>query len=80
MAEAQLSLDRFWSSTGDARLRPPGRYLDPGEQIHEEGRPRWPSVGELAEAEKLMACGRCRNSPAGSSRNSPPDSGIDFSR
>ena len=32
MAEAQLSLDHFWSSTGDARLRPPGRYLDPVEQ------------------------------------------------
>jgi peptide/nickel transport system substrate-binding protein len=24
-------------------------------------------------------CGRCRNSPAGSSRNSPPDSGMQFS-
>ena len=30
-AEAQVSLDRFWSTTGDARLRPPGRYLDPGD-------------------------------------------------
>ena len=30
-AEAQLSLDRFWSTTGDDRLRPPGRYLDPGD-------------------------------------------------
>jgi hypothetical protein len=55
MAEGQLSLDHFWSSTGDARLRPPGRYLDPGEQTEKEGRPRWPSVGELAEAELLMA-------------------------
>ena len=56
MAEAQVSMDRFWSSTGDARLRPPGRYLDPGELTEEEGvRPRWPSVGELAEAEELMA-------------------------
>ena len=54
-ADAQVSMDRFWSSTGDARLRPPGRYLDPGELTHEEGRPRWPSVGELAEAEELMA-------------------------
>ena len=26
MAEAQLSLDRFLATTGDARLRPPGRY------------------------------------------------------
>jgi hypothetical protein len=53
MAEAQLSLDHFWSSTGDARLRPPGRYLDPGEQTEQQDRPRWPSVGELAEAEVL---------------------------
>ena len=27
--EAQVSLDRFWATTGDARLRPPGRYADP---------------------------------------------------
>ncbi|MGH9083581.1 MAG: IS21 family transposase, partial [Acidimicrobiales bacterium] len=52
--EAQVSLDHFWSTTGDARLRPPGRYLDacdlaPGE------RPVWPSVGALAETETLMA-------------------------
>ena len=53
-AEAQLSLDRFWSTTGDGRLRPPGRYLDPSE-MDEGERPRWPSVGELAEAEVLMA-------------------------
>jgi hypothetical protein len=52
-AEAQMSLDHFWSSTGDARLRPPGRYVDPGE-LEEDERPRWPSVGELAEAEMLM--------------------------
>jgi transposase len=54
-ADAQVSMDRFWSVTGDARLRPPGRYLDPGELAEAEGRPRWPSVGELAEAEELMA-------------------------
>ena len=52
-AEAQLSLDRFWSTTGDDRLRPPGRYLDPGE-LPEGERPRWPSVRELADAEVLM--------------------------
>ena len=51
--DAQVSLDRFWSTTGDARLRPPGRYLDPGELVEGE-RPRWPTVGELAEAEVLM--------------------------
>jgi hypothetical protein len=54
-SEAQLSLDRFWSTTGDARLRPPGRYLDPGEQTDEQGRPKWRSVGELADAEVLRA-------------------------
>ena len=55
LADAQLSMDRFWSTTGDARLRPPGRYLDPDELTQEEGRPRWPRVGELADAEELMA-------------------------
>jgi transposase len=52
-AEAQLSLDRFWSTTGDDRLRPLGRYLDPGDLTDGE-RPRWPSVRELADAEELM--------------------------
>ena len=51
---AQVSLDRFWSTTGDDRLRPPGRFLDPGELSKGE-RPRWPSVRELAEAEVLIA-------------------------
>ena len=54
-AEAQVSLDRFWSTTGDARLRPPGRYVDPGDLTEEEGRRTWPTVGELADAEVLMA-------------------------
>ena len=41
-----VSMDHFWSTTGDARLRPPGRYLDPEELAEEEeGRPRWPTVG-----------------------------------
>jgi Mu transposase-like protein len=53
-AEAQMSLDRFWSTTGDSRLRPPGRYVDP-DDLTEGERPRWPSVGELAEAEVLMS-------------------------
>ena len=53
MEEAQLSLDRFWATTGDARLRPPGRYLDPGAQVDGE-RLVWPTVGELADAERLM--------------------------
>jgi transposase len=52
--EAQVSLDRFWSTTGDARLRPPGRYADPGGFAAGE-RPAWPTVGELADAEALMA-------------------------
>jgi hypothetical protein len=48
---AQLSLDRFWASTGDARLRSPSRIEDPPAA----GRGRWPTVGELAEAEPLLA-------------------------
>jgi len=52
--EAQVSLDRFWASTGDERLRPPGRYLEPGELSCNE-RPVWPSVRELADNEVLMA-------------------------
>jgi hypothetical protein len=52
MAEAQLSLDRFLSTTGDARLRPPGRYADPDELVDGQ---RWPTVGALADAEVLMA-------------------------
>jgi len=49
---AQVSLDRFWATTGDARLRSPGRIEDPPV----DGRPpRWPTVGELADAEPLLA-------------------------
>lgn len=54
MEQAQVSLDVFWATTGDARLRPPGRYEEPGTPAG-EGRPRWPTVGELAAAEVLMA-------------------------
>ncbi len=49
---AQVSLERFWSTTGDARLRSPSRITDPP---GDGSRPRWPSVGELAEAEPLAA-------------------------
>src|SRR3954447_16155427 len=52
--EAQVSVDRFWSTTGDARLRPPGRYADPDALAPGE-RPTWPTVGALADAETLMA-------------------------
>src|ERR1035437_5414758 len=52
--EAQVSLDRFWATTGDARLRPPGRYADPGQPADGTLRPAWPTVGELADAETLM--------------------------
>lgn len=52
--EAQVSLDRFWEVTGDVRLRPPGRYAEAG-SLAAGGRPVWPSVGELAGAEVLMA-------------------------
>lgn len=49
---AQVSLDRFWSTTGDARLRSPRGVTDPPQ---DGSRPRWPTVGELAEAEPLQA-------------------------
>ncbi|MDQ6724882.1 MAG: IS21 family transposase [Actinomycetota bacterium] len=52
--DAQVSLDRFLSSAGDARLRPPGRYVDPDE-LTDGQRPSWPTVGALADAEVLMA-------------------------
>jgi len=48
---AQVSLDRFWATTGDARLRSPGRIEDPPA---DGSRPRWPTVGELADAEVLL--------------------------
>ncbi|HUC14453.1 MAG TPA: hypothetical protein VMS00_08370 [Acidimicrobiales bacterium] len=51
--QARVSLDRFWSTTGDARLRPPGRYVEPGELAVAER--AWPSVAELAGGEVLMA-------------------------
>jgi len=49
--DAQVSLDRFWATTGDARLRPPGRYADPDVLVPGE---RWSTVGALADAEQLM--------------------------
>ncbi|HZT66313.1 MAG TPA: hypothetical protein VFA11_11045 [Acidimicrobiales bacterium] len=49
---AQVSLDRFWSTVGDARLRSPRGLEDPPAG---GGRPRWPTVGELADAEPLLA-------------------------
>jgi transposase len=52
--EAQLSVDRFWATIGDARLRPPGRYAEAGSLV-EGVRPVWPTVGELADTEALMA-------------------------
>jgi transposase len=49
---AQVSLDRFWSTIGDARLRPAGRYADAG-TLDGGVRPAWPTVGALADAETL---------------------------
>jgi hypothetical protein len=49
---AQVSLDRFWATTGDARLRSPGRVEDPPA---DGSRPAWPTVGELADAEPRLA-------------------------
>jgi hypothetical protein len=51
--EAQVSLDRFWSTTGDARLRSPAKLMEPG-AIDTEGK-KWPTVGELANAEPLLS-------------------------
>ena len=48
---AQASLDRFWSTTGDARLRSPARIEEPPADASS---PRWPTVGELAGAEPLV--------------------------
>jgi transposase len=50
--EAQLSLDRFCEGIADARLRPPGRLVDPPE---DGMRPQWPTVAEVAATEPLMA-------------------------
>ena len=50
--EAQVSLDRFCEGIADARLRPPGRLIDPPEDAV---RPQWPTVAEVAASEPLMA-------------------------
>lgn len=50
MTQAQASLDHFLETTGDARLRSPGKLIDPPS----DGDLRWPSVGELADAEPLL--------------------------
>ena len=62
-------LDRF-TSTLLRRQRPNGNPISKH------------TVGSYVRPVRLFLnwCGRCRNSPAGSSRNSPPDSGIHFSR
>jgi hypothetical protein len=52
--QAQASLDRFCATTGDARLRPPGRFVDPAELDAVGEHPRWPTVAELADAEPLL--------------------------
>jgi transposase len=48
---AQASLDRFWATKGDARLRSPRGTEEPPT---DGARPRWPAVGELAGAEPLL--------------------------
>ena len=53
LEEAQVSVDGFWATTGDARLRPPGRYVDP-DRLDPRERLVWPTVGVLADAEVLM--------------------------
>jgi transposase len=49
---AQVSLDHFWATKGDARLRSPRGIEEPPT---DGGRPRWPTVGELALSEPLLA-------------------------
>ncbi|MGH9171568.1 MAG: IS21 family transposase, partial [Acidimicrobiales bacterium] len=49
---AQACLDRFFTTKGDARLRSPAGIEDPP---MDTSRPRWPSVGELAGSEPLLA-------------------------
>jgi len=53
MAEAQGSLDRFCVTVGDARPRPPGWLGDVAGDGHAAR--RRPTVGELADAEPLLA-------------------------
>ena len=52
--EAQVQLGPVLVDPGDARLRPPGRYAEPDALAAGE-RPAWPTVGELADAEPLLA-------------------------
>ena len=54
MAEAQVSLDRFCVTVGDARPRPLARLGDAASVGIPAGRTR-PTVGELAAAEPLLA-------------------------
>ena len=48
---AQVALDRFWETKGDARLRSPRGLEEPPA---DGSRPRWPTVVELAAAEPLL--------------------------
>jgi hypothetical protein len=57
---AQATLDRFWSTVGDARLRPAGRYANAG-TLPDGVAPGWPSVAELADAETLMGLPPCHS-------------------
>jgi transposase len=54
MAEAQVSLDRFCATVGDARGRPLARLGDAASAPMPAERTR-PTVGELADAEPLLA-------------------------
>jgi transposase len=48
---AQVSLDRFWATKGDARLRSPRGIEEPPA---DGAKARWPTVGELAATELLL--------------------------
>lgn len=50
-AAAQVSFDHFCTTIADARLRPPGRLIDPPDDGQ---RVPWPTVAELADTEPLL--------------------------
>jgi hypothetical protein len=75
MAEAQVSLDRFCVTVGDARPRPLARLGDATSAGIPAGRTR-PTVGELAAAEPARWCARRPTGPPWrpwcSARSPPP--------
>ena len=73
---AQVSLDRFWVERGGGPAAP----VPPGSKSPrpDESRPRWPTVGELADAEPLLSAAggslpsHCRGDQRGGALPSHP--------